>query len=197
MSGIEAARPSREDVRAPVIGPKALRLICLAAILAAWEFLPRLGLVPPVMLASLSATLKAGLDNYPAFANALAVTFSELLSALIIAYGAGAVLGIVLGSLRPLRLTLLPLASSAYAVPLVIVYPVLTAWVGIGPESKVIFGGLYGFFPMLLATAAGVQTVDPQFVLAARSMGASTRQLLLQVMLPAALPSGVSGLRRG
>jgi len=179
------------------IGPGTLRWLCLAAVLLAWELLPRLDMVPPVMLAPVSDALAAGLRSFDTFAGALAITFGQLVSALVFAFGAGAVAGLVLGSFRPLREILLPIVSSIYAVPLVIVYPLLTAWVGIGTESKIIFGGLYGFFPMALAVAAGVQTVERQYVLAARSMGASSRQLLLQVMLPAAVPSILSGLRIG
>ena len=68
---------------------------------------------------------------------------------------------------------------------------------GIGPQSKVIFGAIYGFFPMLLATAAGIQTVDKSYLLAARSMGATRVQLMVQILLPASLPAVMSGLRIG
>jgi NitT/TauT family transport system permease protein/taurine transport system permease protein len=50
---------------------------------------------------------------------------------------------------------------------------------------------------MLLATAAGAQTVDRSLLLAARSMGATRRQLMWQVVLPAAIPSVLSGIRLG
>jgi NitT/TauT family transport system permease protein len=50
--------------------------------------------------------------------------------------------------------------SSLYAVPIVILYPVFTAWFGIGSESKIAFAGVYGFFPTMLSTAAGIQTID-------------------------------------
>lgn len=179
------------------LDPLTLRWMCLIAVFLAWELLPRLGAVPPVMLAPLSDAMMAGFRSYDTFATALGTTFGQLVSALAFAFGAGATVGLLLGSIRPLRETLLPIVSSVYAVPLVIVYPVLTAWVGIGPESKIIFGGLYGFFPMTLAVAAGAQTVDRQYVLVARSMGATTSQLLLQIMLPAAVPSILSGLRIG
>jgi NitT/TauT family transport system permease protein len=92
---------------------------------------------------------------------------------------------------------LLPLVSSFYAVPLVILYPLLTAWIGIGIESKIVFGALYGIFPMVLATAAGVRTVDRQLVTVARSMGAKPMQLVRHVLVPAAVPSVLSGMRLG
>ena len=74
-----------------------------------------------------------------------------------------------------MRNLLLPVFSSLYAVPIVILYPIFTAWFGIGSESKILFAGVYGFFPVMLSTAAGIRTIDPQLLLAARSMGASCR----------------------
>ena len=181
----------------PLIGPVALRMLCLAVILILWEIAPRLGWVPAVMLAPLSKTIMAGVLDFGVFFEALLYTVGELLLALVIAVSLGGLGGLLLGGLRMLRETTLPLFSSAYAIPLVIVYPVFTAWVGIGPESKVLFGGIYGLFPMLLATAAGVQTVDQGLLRAARSMGASWSQSMWQVLLPAAIPSVLSGLRLG
>lgn len=184
-------------VRHPRLSPKALQLLLLALVLVAWEVLPRMGLVPKVLVASLSATLAVGFREYDVFAHALVVTVSEIFLGLVIAYGFGGIIGLVIGSMKPLRLTLLPLVGSAYAVPFVVVYPLITAWTGIGPESKVLFGGIYGLFPMVLATAAGVQTVDPLLIRAARSMGAKPHQILFQVLVPAAFPSILSGLRIG
>ena len=188
---------SKVATKKPRIGAGTLRYSVIIALLILWELLPRLELVSPIILAPLSEALYAGISNFGTFAQHLLITMGELALGLLIAYGIGGIIGLLLGSIRSFRQVLLPLFSSVYAVPFVIVYPVLTAWWGIGPESKVLFGGIYGLFPMVLATAAGVQTVDRQLVLATRSMGASTRQILLQVMVPSALPSIVSGLRLG
>jgi NitT/TauT family transport system permease protein/taurine transport system permease protein len=91
----------------------------------------------------------------------------------------------------------MPMVSSLYAVPLVILYPVFTVWLGIGSESKIAFASIYGFLPTMLATAAGIRTIDPQLLLAARSMGATLTQRLTRVVLPAAIPTVLSGLRVG
>lgn len=184
-------------MRRPMVGPVTLRFLVLFAILAAWEAVPRLGLAPKVLIAPLSATLAVGFKEADVFAQALAVTLTEISLGLIIAYGGGGLIGLVLGAVKPLRVTILPLVSSIYAVPFVVIYPLVTAWTGIGPESKVIFGGIYGLFPMVLATAAGVQTVDYTLIRAARSMGANSRQILFQILVPAAFPSILSGLRLG
>jgi len=196
-SGQAPARGSARSESRHWIGPGALRLLCLVLVLLAWEFAPRLGWVPPVMLAPLSATLAAGVAHSGMFASNVGYTLFEMALALALMIVVGGLAGLVLGSVRVLRETLLPLVSSVYAVPLVILYPVLTAWIGIGPESKIAFGAIYGIFPMLLATAAGVQTVDRQFLLAARSMGATRSQQIRHVILPAAVPSVISGMRLG
>lgn len=91
----------------------------------------------------------------------------------------------------------MPMVSSLYAVPLVILYPVFTVWLGIGSESKIAFASIYGFLPTMLATAAGIQTIDPQLLLAARSMGATLSQRIIRVVIPAAIPTVLSGLRVG
>lgn len=178
-------------------GPAALRTACLVVILVLWEVAPRVGWAPPVMLAPLSKTIMAGVLDFSTFFKALLFTVGELLLALSIAVSLGGICGLLFGGIRSLREFALPLISSAYAFPLVVAYPLFTAWTGIGPESKVLFGAVYGFFPMLLATAAGLQTVDRGLLLMARSMGATWQQSLLQVFLPAAIPSVLSGLRLG
>ena len=179
------------------MSPRQLQLSVGLLFFLAWEMAPRLGLVPPIILASLSETLAVPFTQFSTFGPALVVTLSEIVGALAIAYVGGGVIGIIVGSSRVLRVTALPLISSVYAIPFVVIYPILTAWLGIGTASKVWFGGIYGFFPMALASAAGVQTVDSRYVMAARAMGASRFQLLTQIYVPAALPSIISGLRLG
>jgi NitT/TauT family transport system permease protein/taurine transport system permease protein len=78
-----------------------------------------------------------------------------------------------------------------------ILYPIFTAWFGIGSESKIAFAGVYGFFPVMLSTAAGIQTIDQSFLVAARSMGASLPQQITRVVIPASIPTVLSGLRLG
>jgi NitT/TauT family transport system permease protein len=128
---------------------------------------------------------------------ALLVTLYEVAVSMLIACGLGILLGAVVGGLAVLRNLLLPIFSSLYAVPIVILYPVFTAWFGIGSQSKIAFAGIYGFFPVMLSTAAGIRTIDPQFVLAARSMGATLPQLITRVIIPASVPTVFAGLRLG
>ena len=179
------------------MSPAAIRWTLVALLLVAWEALPRLGLVPTLFLPPLTAAVAAGVRDAPTFAAALLVTIGEVVGAAVFACGGGILGGAVLGGVAPVRRLLLPVVSSLYAVPIVILYPAMTAWFGLGSESKVAFAALYAVFPTALATAAGMRTIDPNLLLTARSMGARPHQLLLRVVLPATIPTVLAALRLG
>jgi NitT/TauT family transport system permease protein/taurine transport system permease protein len=174
-----------------------LRSLMVIFLIVLWEILPRAGLVPELFLPSLSSTLAAGWSEAGEYGSALLVTLYEVGISMVFACGGGILLGALVGSLPRLRLLIMPMVSGLYAVPLVILYPVFTVWLGIGSESKIAFASIYGFLPTMLATAAGIRTIDPQLLLAARSMGATFPQCLVRVVLPAAIPTVLSGLRVG
>jgi NitT/TauT family transport system permease protein len=174
-----------------------LRALIVIFLIALWEILPRANLVPELFLPSLSSTLAAGWNEASEYGSALGVTLSEVGISMVFACGGGILLGALVGSLPRPRLLIMPMVSSLYAVPLVILYPVFTVWLGIGSESKIAFASIYGLLPTMLATAAGIRTIDPQLLLAARSMGATLPQRLVRVVLPAAIPTVLSGLRVG
>jgi NitT/TauT family transport system permease protein/taurine transport system permease protein len=179
------------------LSPATTRRLIVVALLLFWELLPRAGLVPELFLPPLSKTLAVAVRDIGEYGRQLLVTLSEVAVSMVFACGGGILVGTVVGSVALLRRLLLPLVSSLYAVPLIILYPVFTAWFGIGSESKIAFASVYGFFPTMLGTAAGIQTIDPQLLLAARSMGATLAQRIVRVAVPAAIPTVLSGLRLG
>lgn len=181
------SRPSPQTVR---------RLIGLG-LLVLWEAVPRLGLLPELFVPPLSKTLAVLWLDRSIYGAALLVTLYEVAVAMLIACGVGILVGAVVGGVATLRNLLLPVFSSLYAVPIVILYPIFTAWFGIGSESKIAFAGVYGFFPVMLSTAAGIRTIDEQYLLAARSMGATLPQLIARVIIPASIPTVLAGLRLG
>ncbi|HMK80064.1 MAG TPA: ABC transporter permease [Xanthobacteraceae bacterium] len=175
----------------------ATRWLLIALLLAFWEIAARAGWIAELFLPPLTTTIAAAVENYRQYAGALAVTLYEVAVSLVLACGGGIVTGAIIGSVPLLRTLLLPLISSFYAIPLVIIYPLFVVWLGLGSPSKIAFASIIGFFPAALSTAAGIQTIDPQLVLAARSMGATTWQRLRRVLIPAAIPTVLSGLRLG
>jgi len=177
--------------------PATVRRLFLISIVFLWEFVPKTGLLPELFLPSLSSTLAVLRKDWHIYGHALWVTLYEVALAMAIACGGGILAGAAIGGLARMRKLLLPVLSSLYAVPIVILYPVFTAWFGVGSESKIAFAGIYALFPVMLSTAAGIQTIDPQFLLAARGMGATLPQQIARVIIPASLPTVFAGLRLG
>jgi NitT/TauT family transport system permease protein/taurine transport system permease protein len=174
-----------------------MRWIIIACVVVLWEVAPRAGLISQLFIPPLSSTIVTGVHDWREYAAALSITLQEVAAGMLFACGCGIIAGALLGTLAGLRRLLLPLASGFYAIPIVVLYPVLTAWLGIGPESKIFFGSLIGFFPTMLATAAGIQTIEPQYLLMARSVGASLPQRIAYVVIPASLPTVLTGVRLG
>jgi NitT/TauT family transport system permease protein/taurine transport system permease protein len=177
--------------------PSTVRWLILFALLAFWELMPSTKLIPELFLPSLSKTLAVLWSDRHDYLAALGVTLYEVAVAMLFACGGGILIGALVGGLALLRTLLLPVFSSLYAVPIVILYPIFTAWLGVGSESKIAFAAAYGFFPVMLSTAAGIRTIDPQYILAARSMGATLSQQITRVVIPASIPTVLTGLRLG
>jgi NitT/TauT family transport system permease protein len=179
------------------LAPGRVRLLLAVALLIAWEAAPRLGLIPTLFLPPFTETMVALWTSGPEYLRHLMLSAKAILIAGTIACGAGILLGLLVGSIRPVARFLQPIAAGAYAVPLVILYPLFTAWMGIGIQSKIAFAALYGFLPCLLGMIAGAQTIDRHHLVVARSFGATRLQTVARVLLPAAIPTVLSSLRVG
>src|SRR3978361_1510654 len=132
-----------------------LRRLIVIGLVALWEILPRAGLIPELFLPSLSSTLIAGWSEAAEYGHALAVTLYEVAISMAFGCGGGILLGAVVGSLPRPRILIMPMVSSLYAVPLVILYPVFTVWLGIGPASTRPFAPPLGFHPAQTPYDAG------------------------------------------
>ena len=106
-------------------------------------------------------------------------------------------LGVLMGwyprtfyALNPLIQLLRPISPIAW-IPLAIL------WFGIGNLSPIFLIFLSSFFPMVVGAASGVQAVERQYIRAALNFGISGRRLLQKVVVPAALPQIIVGMRLG
>src|SRR5262245_53358398 len=145
-------------------------------ILAAWEILPRVGVIPRLFVPPLSEALGALVTNYREYLGSLPTTFGEILVAYAIVCGGGILVGQLVGSSTVARRTLLPVLRSAVAVPLVVLYPVMMVWFGLGSESKIAFASIYAFIPTMLTAVAGVAALSPALGETARAFGATRPQ---------------------
>jgi sulfonate transport system permease protein len=107
------------------------------------------------------------------------------------------VLGLLAGQVRLVRNLVEPVIELLRPIPPLAVLPMFIVWVGIGEASKVGFITYATFFPMFVTTVHGVAQIDGRLLRAAQSLGAGPRTLFLRVILPAALPDILTGLRLG
>lgn len=176
------------------------RLAILAAVLAAWEAIAAplnpIFYVPPSALPAALLRMWC-VPELPPLGQHVWLTFQEIVGAYALAVAAGLWLGFLLGLRRTVGRIYEPLLAALYAVPSVIWYPSLMLFFGLGPASKIAFGVLLGFFPIVLSVLAGIRQVPATLVTVARSMGARPRTVFTKVMLPAMASTMVGGLRAG
>jgi len=132
-----------------------------------------------------------------AFIPDLKVTLGELTAAFAIAMSLGVSLGYSISRSRFLIKVFEPLLAAIYAIPIILFLPLYVLLLGLGPGSKIALGATISFFPIVLSTIAGFGNVDRRLVIVARSMGANDLQMFRHVLLPAALPVILAGLRMG
>jgi ABC-type nitrate/sulfonate/bicarbonate transport system permease component len=106
-------------------------------------------------------------------------------------------LGLPAGHFRVVRNLLEPIVEILRPIPPLAMLPLFIVWVGIGETSKIAFITYATFFPMFLTTVHAVQHVDPLLLRAAASLGARRTQPFFRVVLPAALPEILTGIRLG
>jgi len=127
----------------------------------------------------------------------LRITLTELAVAFVLSSLSGITLGYLLSRSQFLIRVFEPLLAGVYSIPIILFLPLYVLFFGLGPASKIALGTTISFFPIVLNTIAGFGYVDRIYVVAARSMGASNFQLFRWVLLPAALPVILTGLRMG
>jgi ABC-type nitrate/sulfonate/bicarbonate transport system permease component len=175
----------------------AARLAPVVALLAAWEILARSGAVTPFMLPAPSAVTERICEDAlggDLFVNIGATLYRALMGFAIAAVG-GVVLGAVVARNALARWFFDPIISVGFPMPKIAFLPVIILWLGLYDVSKVTMVVLDAIFPVVTATVAGVASVEKELLWSARNMGAKDRELLWQILLPAALPQILTGLQ--
>jgi NitT/TauT family transport system permease protein/taurine transport system permease protein len=116
-------------------------------------------------------------------------------------FGLGVLAGICIGALMTaslrIRSCINPLLQVIRPLPPIAFVPLLIVWLGIGETPKIVLIIFVVTPLMAVSTAAGIDEVPPEFVEAARCLGASARYALLHVRVRAALPAVITGMRLG
>jgi ABC-type nitrate/sulfonate/bicarbonate transport system permease component len=163
----------------------------------AWEALAASGAVTPFQLPRLSAVLGRIWTDAVAgdlFLNT-ALTLYRALVGFAIAALAGMVVGMAMSRNVAVRWLIDPIVSVGFPMPKIAFLPVVMLWLGVYDLSKIAMVVLDAIFPVVTATVAGIAGVDRHLLWSARNMGASEREVLWQIVLPAAAPQIMTGLQ--
>lgn len=128
---------------------------------------------------------------------ALLVSLQALFLGFFLSVGLGVPLGLLMGRYRRLESFLDIYMTALLAVPMISFIPFLVIAFGLGLHSRVWIVFLFAFVIIAVNTTAGVRNVDPTLTEMARAFGARESELFLKVILPAALPMIMAGIRLG
>jgi NitT/TauT family transport system permease protein len=175
--------------------PNMIRAASVLVFLAVWEFYgrrsdPLLFTYPTAIVGALFKLLASGelMRQLLVSLGALAVGFA--LSLLL-----GVALGLAMGRSRLAEAFFEPHINALYATPQVALTPLLMMWLGLGFSVKVAVIFLFAFFPVLINTASGAKNVSASMIEVGQAYLASRRQIMFKVVLPAALPFIMAGVR--
>jgi ABC-type nitrate/sulfonate/bicarbonate transport system permease component len=192
-----AAPGFRLDRIAGVVAQRVASALPLIALVLAWEAVARAHILTAFLLPAPTVVLDRVRDDLMSgdLALNLGVTLYRAMAGFAIAAVAGVALGIVMSRNAVVRWFFDPIVSVAFPMPKIAFLPIFMLWLGLYDVSKISMVVFNAIFPVITATIAAAEGVDQYLLWSARSLGASERQLLREIILPAAMPQILTGLQ--
>lgn len=180
-----------------VISPAIIRTLSLVVTLAVWEWYGR-G-VDPIFLSYPSGIVLAvpQMIRSGELQQALATSLAEFAAGFGLAIVFGVFVGLVTGRYRVIEYAIDLQISALYATPNVALIPLFMLWFGLGTTAKIFIIFMAALFPIVVTTQAGVKNVSGSLVDIVLAEGANEWQVLTKVVMPAALPFVMGGIRLG
>ena len=172
------------------------RLAIHLSVLVAWELLSRF-VVPPQFLPPPSAIIRALITTTESgeLPRQLLQTSSVLLLGFGLAIVSGMAIGIAMGMFPTLRRILNPYVNTFNAMPTIALVPLVIIWLGLEYEAKVFLTWIVSLSTVIISAETGVTNVSPAFIETARAFGCNKQQIFRRVILHAAAPYFVAGIR--
>lgn len=172
-------------------------LLLIAILLAGWQLL--YFAVGDVALSSPAKTFASVVRMLgdARFLPHVRETLLAFLQGFAIALAIGLAIGLTLGASRLSGEVAEPLLVALYSIPKVTLYPVILLVFGIGMPAKVAFGAIHGIVPISLFAMNAIRNINPVYLRTARVLRLSPTQTAAKILLRAALPEIVTGIRVG
>jgi ABC-type nitrate/sulfonate/bicarbonate transport system permease component len=171
--------------------------LVFAALLALWQAAAALGLINALFLPSPLGIARAlwGLAVTGELWHQLSASLLRIGAGWLIGSALGLMLGLAMGLSSLSRAVGMPLVSALYPVPKIALLPLLILWLGIGEAPKVATIAAGVFFPTVIATFSGVDSVPRSLIRMSQSFDLPMRAIVWKVVLPSALPQILAGFR--
>lgn len=196
-------RPTRR-VLADATAPRrafiaVLPVLSIVGVVLGWAALTHVEVFSPALLPSPVDVVEAAGDMHAdgTLLTDAAASFRRALSGFLLGSTLAIIVGTATGRSRVARLLLEPTIQVIRPIPAIALVPLAILWFGIGEESKLFLTSLGVFFPVWVNTHAGISATRDDYLRVAASLGASRAQVFTGVVLPAALPFILTGLRQG
>lgn len=192
---IPAGRPVGVDALATLLR----RVVFYASLVALWQLLAQARIWPDYLFPGPRDVFNALVVGFQhgKFIQASLVSMQRIAIGYGISLIIGTVLGVLIGRFKVLDETLGSLVLGLQALPSVCWLPLTLLWLGLS-ERAIIFVVVMGaLFSITLGVSAGVKNTPPIYLRAARTLGARGVGVSTQVVLPAALPAIITGLKQG
>lgn len=181
--------------RRAALGRAAVRIASLVIVLGGWEYFGRqtnpVLFTYPTAIAQAAVKMIASGELWKYLSQSLVVLFAGLGFASVF----GIALGLLMARVRVIDIALDTYITALYSIPSVALVPVLVLWFGFEMTAKIAVVFLFTFFPIVINTYQGVKNVDERLIEVGRAFRCSERDLWTHIVLPAALPFIVAGLR--
>ena len=173
----------------------AAPLVLLLALLAVWEGSVRLFDLPYYILPPPSRIATTFVSHFSSLLHHAAVTLAEIVLGLFLGGVGGFGLALAVFYSPVLERALYPLIIASQMIPVFAIAPLLIVWMGYGLWPKATVAALIGFFPVVVNASDGLRAPNEESVELFQSLGATRRQLLLKLRVPASLPTLFAGLK--
>jgi NitT/TauT family transport system permease protein len=164
-------------------------------VLALWEADTRMLGVPAFLLPPPSAVAISFMANASLILFHGWITTIEIVLGFALSIAVGIPLALAIFLWPVFSRSILPLLVSSQAMPKVAIAPLLLVWFGFGLLPKVLIAFLIAFFPVVISTAVGLSSIEPEKIHLARSMGFGPAATFFKIRLPNALPAIFGGLK--
>jgi NitT/TauT family transport system permease protein len=193
---VPAPRPApAQRLRALLLSPNAIRTASVAVFFVIWEYYGRR--MDPIFMAPPSAIFEAAvtLIQSGALEKAMVQTLWPFAVGMALTVIVGILLGIVMAQWRMLEYVLDPFINALYAIPRIALVPLIILWAGLEFAGKVTILVSVAIFPITVNTYAGIRDVRGSMLEIGRAYGATEWQIFWKIVLPAAVPFIMAGVR--